>query len=111
MDTRWTADQKKTSVDVMAYLLLNPAIKLSDSSDPGSIRFFPARPPQWKSGSIKGLRLRGAISLKELTWGDGQAKAVLVSDKDQTVTIFTPSGKKETRVLKSGEPVEVNCQL
>ena len=80
-------------------------------SDPGLIRFFPARPEQWKSGSIKGLRLRGAITLQELTWGDGKAKAVLVSDKDQEVSIFKPGGKKDPLVLKAGQTTEVNYSL
>ncbi|MEI6277751.1 MAG: glycoside hydrolase N-terminal domain-containing protein [Verrucomicrobiae bacterium] len=79
-------------------------------SDPGLIRFFPARPPQWKSGSIKGLRLRGAITLKDLTWDEKGAKAVLVSDKDQNVTIITPAGKKKTVSLKAGQATEVNCE-
>ena len=77
-------------------------------SDPGLIRFFPARPPQWKSGSIKGLRLRGAITLKELTWDEQKAKAVLISDKDQTVTILSPGGGHRKRDLHAGIAAEVN---
>jgi len=80
-------------------------------SDPGLIRFFPARPPQWKSGSIKGLRLRGAITLKELSWDEKGAKATLVSDKDQTVMIITPGGKEEKLALKAGQATDVNCHL
>jgi hypothetical protein len=76
-------------------------------SDPGMIRFFPARPPQWKSGSIKGLRLRGAITLKELTWDEKGAKAVLVSDKDQTVTVIHPDGGKKTCELKAGKAEQI----
>ncbi len=77
-------------------------------SDPGLIRFFPARPPQWKSGSIKGLRLRGAITLQELTWGDGKAKAVLVSDKDQKVTIAAPGMEPRTCALSAGKETAVS---
>ena len=80
-------------------------------SDPGSIRFFPARPEQWKSGSIKGLRLRGAITLKELSWDEKGAKATLVSDKDQEVTAVMPGGKKNKLVLKAGQATEVRIQL
>lgn len=71
-------------------------------SDPGLIRFFPARPAQWKSGSIKGLRLRGAITLKELSWNGATARAILLSDKDQAVTIQTPDGKKSPLTLQAG---------
>ena len=77
-------------------------------SDPGLIRFFPARPEQWKSGSIKGLRLRGAITLVELTWDGTHAKAVLIADKNQTVTIVTPEGQKRACVLHAGMPENVN---
>ena len=77
-------------------------------SDPGLIRFFPARPPQWKSGSIKGLRLRGAITLKELTWDEQRAKAVLVSDTDQMVTILSPGGGHRKCDLHAGIAAEVN---
>ena len=76
-------------------------------SDPGLIRFFPARPPQWKSGSIKGLRLRGAITLKELTWDEKGARAVLVSDKDQTITVIHPDGGKKSCELKAGKAEEL----
>jgi len=80
-------------------------------SDPGLIRFFPARPEQWKSGSIKGLRLRGAITLAELTWDGAKAKAVLVSDKDQTVTIVRTGMKAQTCALSAGKAAEVNFEM
>jgi hypothetical protein len=76
-------------------------------SDPGLIRFFPARPPQWTSGSVKGLRLRGAITLKELTWDEKGARAVLVSDKDQTITVIHPDGGKKSCELKAGKAEEM----
>ncbi|MEI8235107.1 MAG: glycoside hydrolase N-terminal domain-containing protein [Verrucomicrobiota bacterium] len=79
-------------------------------SDPGVIRFFPARPPQWKSGSLKGARLRGAITLAELTWDGAKAKAVLVSDKDQTVTIFTPGGESRKCSLTAGKAAELSLE-
>lgn len=64
-------------------------------ADPGYIRFFPARPEQWKSGSIKGLLLRGGITLKELTWDKEKSKAVLVSKTQQTVVIENSMGIKK----------------
>jgi hypothetical protein len=54
-----------------------------------------------------GLRLRGAITLKDLTWDGAKARAVLVSDKDQVVTISTPAGQKETLAFKDGQTTEV----
>ncbi|MEI6351392.1 MAG: glycoside hydrolase family 95-like protein [Verrucomicrobiota bacterium] len=77
-------------------------------SDLGLIRFFPARPAQWKSGSIKGLRLRGAITLTDLSWDEKGAKAVLVSDKDQTISVETPNGQKGPISLVAGKSKELN---
>ena len=79
-------------------------------SDPGVIRFFPTRPSQWPVGSIKGVRLRGAITLIELTWSGSRAKAVLVSDKDQTVTITGPGIASQKYTLKARQSTEVNLE-
>ena len=79
-------------------------------SDPGVIRFFPARPPQWKNGSLRGVRLRGAITLAELSWDGTKARAVLVSDKDQTVTLVAPGVASRTCTLTAGKATEVNLQ-
>jgi hypothetical protein len=72
-------------------------------ADPGEVRLLPARPPQWKSGSLKGVRLRGGIVVTELTWYEKGAAAELVSDKDQTVTVIWPGDVKQKCELKGGE--------
>jgi hypothetical protein len=61
-------------------------------SDPGIIRLLPAKPPQWKSGWLRGVRLRGGIVLRELRWGAQRVSAELVSDRDQVVTLVSPTG-------------------
>ena len=71
-------------------------------ADPGTIRFFPARPEQWKSGSVKGLLLRGGITVKELTWNEEKAKAILVSKMEQTITIENSKGIKKDYELRPG---------
>jgi hypothetical protein len=76
-------------------------------SEPGLVRFFPARPTQWQSGSLTGVRLRGAITLRELTWDGTNAKAVLVADQDQAVTIVGPSGEKRRCTLVGGKVTEL----
>lgn len=76
-------------------------------ADPGYIRFFPARPEQWKSGSINGLLLRGGISVKELTWNEEYARAVLVSKTEQTVTVENSKGIKKDFDLKPGMEAEI----
>jgi len=74
-------------------------------ADPGVIRFFPARPTQWQRGTLHGVRLRGGILLRELTWNGRSAKAVLVSDADQTVSISWPKLKPKTMTLRAKVPV------
>ena len=76
-------------------------------ANPGYIRFFPARPEQWKSGSVKGLLLRGAITVKELTWNEENAKAILVSKTEQTITIENSLGIKKDYDLLPGIEKEI----
>jgi alpha-L-fucosidase 2 len=79
-------------------------------ADPGYIRFFPARPAQWKSGSVKGLLLRGGIIVKELTWNEENAKAILVSKTEQTVTMENSKGIKNEYVLKPEIESEITIE-
>lgn len=72
-------------------------------ADPGRIVFFPARPESWRSGKLRGLRLRGSIVLKELTWSGGEAQATLVSDTDQTIQVEAPAHGTQTIALRAGE--------
>ncbi|MFN2396872.1 MAG: glycoside hydrolase family 95-like protein, partial [Bacteroidales bacterium] len=76
-------------------------------ADPGHIRFFPARPAQWESGTIKGLLLRGGIIVKELKWNKENAKAILVSKTEQTITIENSKGIKKEYILKPGKETEI----
>ena len=79
-------------------------------ADPGYIRFFPARPEQWKSGMIKGLLLRGGIVVKELRWTAEKATAILVSDKQQTITVENSLGIKNEVVLVSGTETMIEIE-
>ena len=76
-------------------------------ADPGYIQFFPARPAQWKSGSVKGLQLRGGITVKELTWTGEKARAILVSGTKQTVKTENSKGMIQTLVLYPGIETEM----
>jgi len=79
-------------------------------ADPGYIRFFPARPDHWKSGSVKGLLLRGGIKVKELTWNEENAKAILVSKSEQTITIENSMGVKTEYLLKPGMEIKIEIE-
>ena len=41
------------------------------------LRFLPAKPKDWKSGSVKGLLLRGGIVMENLEWQGESFKAKL----------------------------------
>lgn len=51
------------------------------------VRFLPAKPASWKRGSIKGLLLRGAVVLEELSWEDDTWSATLRFKDDTTKTV------------------------
>ncbi len=37
-----------------------------------SIKLLPALPEKWRNGCVRGLRLRGGRTVKELVWKDGR---------------------------------------
>ncbi len=79
-------------------------------ADPGYIQFFPARPKQWKNGSVKGLLLRGGITVKELAWNEENAKAILISSTKQTVMVEDPGGVKKEYILLPDVDNEIELQ-
>jgi alpha-L-fucosidase 2 len=73
----------------------------------GRIRFFPARPPQWQSGSIRGLRLRGGIVLRELTWQGAASHATLLAHSDQVVTVEANGSRPRRIELRRGVAMDI----
>ena len=64
------------------------------------LTFFPALPKAWKSGSVKGLIARGALTV-DMTWGNGKGKVTITSPQSQSVFIEN-FGEK---VLSVGENI------
>ena len=79
-------------------------------ADPGYIQFFPARPEQWKSGTVTGLLLRGAITVKQLTWNEESASAILISQTEQTITVENSKGIQKKYELKAGTETMIEIE-
>jgi alpha-L-fucosidase 2 len=74
-------------------------------SHAGEIALLPALPSAWPSGSIAGLRARGAIGV-DLTWQDGRAtEARLRPDVDSEQLIRPPRGERIEMVTEAGASV------
>ena len=76
-------------------------------SHEGEVHILPALPPEWKEGSVSGLRARGGIFVK-IDWKGPEVKAVLLSGKDQEAVVRV--GKQEAvRVrLEAGKETELS---
>jgi alpha-L-fucosidase 2 len=74
-------------------------------SHAGEIALLPALPSAWRSGSIKGLRARGAVGV-DLAWKDGRAVDVrLRPDVNGERAIRPPRGQRIVAVSLGGAPV------
>ena len=56
-------------------------------SEPGTVEFLPALPSSLGKGTIEGIWLYTWAKLEYMTWSEKGLRAVLVSNKDQTLTL------------------------
>ncbi|MCO6008071.1 glycoside hydrolase family 95 protein [Actinoallomurus purpureus] len=87
-------------------------------SRPGIVELLPALPPEWSSGSLRGIVTRARVTLEELSWDlrDGTVRAVLRSTKEQSITLVCrgareAAGRRRRVDLPSRTPVTVTVRL
>jgi len=68
-------------------------------SHDGCVHLLPALPSEWKEGCVKGLRARGAFTLEELSWKDGEPTRIVIrSEAGNRLKIRVLSGDGERYV-------------
>jgi alpha-L-fucosidase 2 len=78
-------------------------------SQNGEVHILPALPKAWASGSVRGLRARGGITV-DIRWANGAANQVtLTADRTGPVTVRTPifAGHFSLVRASTGQPVAV----
>lgn len=68
----------------------------------GTIRFLPALPKAWPSGSFRGLRARGGVEA-DCVWANGKAtEATLRASHDGHITLAAPAGQRLAKITCAG---------
>ena len=77
-------------------------------SSPECIELLPAVPQQWKSGSVKGIRARGGLSI-DMEWADGKVTSLSVTNVSprKTKTAIICNGASTKVKVRSGQTLRV----
>ena len=79
-------------------------------SQTGEIHLLPALPKAWSSGSVKGLRARGAVTV-DLDWKAGQLVAARLTPDADGFLRLRCGERTATLNGKAGKPIQVDPQL
>ena len=88
-------------------------IRMLVDSQPGWIELLPATPSDWPAGKIEGVRARGQVEVRQLTWDAAKVKAVLRSEISQTIEVRCAGhASKVVRLSKDKDlTVEFPCSI
>lgn len=78
-------------------------------SRPGELHLLPALPQAWRSGSLRGLRVRGGMLL-DLEWRDGRPEAVTLRAARNTNSILRFGAKTVPFAMKAGHVSTLNVK-
>ncbi|MFF1680420.1 glycoside hydrolase N-terminal domain-containing protein [Streptomyces sp. NPDC058256] len=98
-----------------AHCLPAVVVEMLLDSRPGIVELLPARPPEWRSGSLRGIATRAGVGVDELTWDvtEGFARVVLTSPLERDVTLVCRDGadRRQTVHLQPRTPTTVTVRL
>ncbi|MEV7889308.1 glycosyl hydrolase family 95 catalytic domain-containing protein [Streptomyces sp. NPDC002817] len=98
-----------------AHCLPAVVVEMLLDSRPGTVELLPARPPEWRSGSLRGIATRAGVCVDELTWDvtEGFARVVLTSPLERDVTLVCRAGteRRQTVHLQPHTPTTVTVRL
>ena len=79
-------------------------------SHAGELSFLPALPKAWPTGSIRGLRARGAMEV-DLSWSEGKAVLVVLRPQLQGEhKLRVPKGQRITSITANGRKVSYSSE-
>ncbi len=80
-------------------------IEMLLQSHGGVVRFLPARPSAWSTGSFRGLRARGGVEV-DCAWRNSKATvAALRPSVDGRITLAAPAGQRVLRITRGAQEV------
>lgn len=98
-----------------AHCLPAVVVEMLLDSRPGIVELLPALPPEWRSGSLRGIATRAGVSVDELTWDvtEGFARVVLTSPIERDVTLVRrgAADPRQTVHLLPNAPTSVTVPL
>ena len=67
-----------------------------------AIDLLPALPANWRDGTVKGIRARGAVTV-DMTWANGEVTALTLHAEQPCRVSLTMNGKRQSVQLHKGE--------